>query len=76
MSRWRPLELKQTSLNLDALIKAGQSGVVWGQGTLVALIMMTEGMVPGTWMLYHNTLQPAEVQRLAAYILNQPPATP
>ena len=57
-----------------ALVKAGESGLVWQQGTLNAWILMTEGMVPGTWMLYHNYLKPDEIQELVEYILAQRPA--
>ncbi len=56
------------------LVEAGQSGLVWNQGTLIGWIMMTAGMLPGTWMLYHNVLKPDEVQRVVGYILDQSPA--
>lgn len=45
------------------------SGITWNETTLKAFILAPEGMVPGTWMLYRNTLQPEEVDRLVAYIL-------
>ena len=45
--------------------------ITWNEGTLTAWVMQTEGMVPGTWMLYHNHLKPDEVERLVRYILAQ-----
>lgn len=55
-----------------ALVAAGQEqGLVWDKGSLMAWVMQTEGMVPGTWMLYYNTLSAAEVQRLVDYILGE-----
>ena len=53
----------------DALVEAGAKGLVWEQGTLLAWIMQTEGMVPGTWMLYYNALDANEINRLLEYIL-------
>ena len=55
-----------------ALIAAGEAGLVWEQGTLVAWITKTEAMVPGTWMLYHNWLSTSEIQAVAEFVLNPP----
>lgn len=41
----------------------------WNAGTLTAWIVQTERLVPGTWMLYHNPLEPEEVARLVEYLL-------
>ena len=48
-----------------------ESGIVWNSGTLMAWIIQTEGMVPGTWMAYYNYLEGEEVQRLVKHILEQ-----
>ena len=45
------------------------SGIEWGEATLTGWILSAEGMVPGTWMLYHNHLEANEVESLVAYIL-------
>ena len=45
------------------------SEITWEEGTLTAWILATEGMVPGTWMLYHNHLEAGEVARLVDYLL-------
>jgi cytochrome c len=45
------------------------SGLVWDAGTLTGWILAPEAMVPGTWMLYHNHLQPSEVTLLVNYLL-------
>ena len=34
-------------------------------------IVQTEAMVPGTWMLYNNTLSTSEVIRLVDYIVEE-----
>ena len=57
-----------------ALAAAGaDNGLVWEKGSLMAWVIQTEGMVPGTWMLYYNSLSGAEVQRLVDYILSETP---
>lgn len=43
--------------------------LTWNAGTLTAWIVQTESVVPGTWMLYHNHLEPDEVTRLVDYLL-------
>ena len=43
--------------------------LTWDAGTLTAWIVQTERLVPGTWMLYHNHLEPDEVRRLVDYLL-------
>ncbi len=48
------------------------SGFTWNRGTLTAWILATDVVLPGTWMVYHNTLAPAEVNRLVSYILDTP----
>ncbi len=48
------------------------SGISWDGGTLTAWILAPEAMVPGTWMLYHNPLQPDEVSRLVSFLLESP----
>ena len=53
--------------NYSPALKA--SGVTWNRGNLVAWITATEGMVPGTFMVYHNPLAPGEVLRLVDYLL-------
>lgn len=53
-----------------ALVAAGEAGLVWEQGTLVAWITTTEMMVPGTWMLYHNWLSASEIQAVAEFVLD------
>lgn len=45
--------------------------VSWDKGTLTAWILATEDLVPGTWMLYHNVLEPEEVERLVDWLLAQ-----
>lgn len=49
-----------------------ESGITWGAGSLTAWILAPEEMVPGTWMLYHNPLQPDEVSRLVSFLLDPP----
>ncbi len=48
------------------------TGFTWNRGTLTAWILATDVVLPGTWMVYHNTLAPAEVNRLVSYILDTP----
>jgi cytochrome c len=43
--------------------------LAWDRGTLTAWIVQAESVVPGTWMLYHNHLEPGEVTRLVDYLL-------
>ena len=43
----------------------------WDNGTLTAWILATEDLVPGTWMLYYNVLEPDEVERLVDWLLAQ-----
>ena len=57
----------------SAMIEAGNSGLVWDEDSLLGFIIMTEDMVPGTWMLYYDTLQGDEVSRLISYILGELP---
>ena len=45
------------------------SDIRWNKGTLTAWILAPEQMIPGTWMLYNNPLQPDEVSRLVDYLL-------
>jgi cytochrome c len=45
--------------------------LTWDAGSLTAWIVQTEYLVPGTWMLYHNPLEPTEVSRLVEYLLEQ-----
>jgi cytochrome c len=45
------------------------STLTWEAGTLTAWIVQTERLMPGTWMLYHNHLEPEEVSRLVEYLL-------
>jgi len=55
-----------------ALTAAGkEQGLVWDKGSLMAWVVQTEGLVPGSWMLYYNTLSGDEVQRLVDYILEK-----
>ena len=49
-----------------------ESGITWDTGSLTAWILAPEAMVPGTWMLYHNPLQPSEVSRLVDFLLESP----
>ena len=46
-----------------------ESKLVWNRGTLTGWILMAEHMVPGTWMLYYNELEPDEVHRLVDWLL-------
>ena len=55
----------------DALTKAGEEWLVWEEGALMGFMVDSEAMVPGTWMLFHNTLSGTEVQAVADYILAQ-----
>lgn len=52
------------------------SGITWEVGSLTGWILAPEEMVPGTWMLYHNPLQPDEVSRLVDFLLDPPEAPP
>ncbi len=45
-----------------------QSGITWTKANLIAWVVAPEALVPGTWMLYHNTLEADEVPRLIEYI--------
>ena len=45
-----------------------ESGLVWTEANLAAWVVAGESLVPGTWMLYHNILQPDEVTQLIGYI--------
>ena len=45
-----------------------EAGLTWNRGTLPGWILGTETLVPGTWMLYHNILEPGEVARLVDYL--------
>ena len=47
------------------------SGITWNKATLAGWILATEGMAPGTWMLYHNHLEAEEVNRLVTWLLEQ-----
>lgn len=49
-----------------------EADITWTRATLKAWVLAAEDMVPGTWMLYHNHLRPAEVERLVAHILPAP----
>lgn len=49
-----------------------EAGITWNTGTLTAWILAPEAMVPGTWMLYHNPLQPDEVNQLVTFLLQAP----
>lgn len=48
-----------------------QSAIVWNRNAMIAFIWFTEGMAPGTWMLYHNHLTADEVGRLVDYIASE-----
>lgn len=48
-----------------------KSPIVWSRNALIAFIWFTEGMAPGTWMIYHNHLSASEVERLVDYIESQ-----
>jgi len=45
------------------------SDITWNRDTLIAWMVATESMAPGTWMLYHNHMTPPEVMQLADYIV-------
>ena len=45
-----------------------ESGLVWTEANLAAWVVAGESLVPGTWMLYHNILNPDEVRQLIGYI--------
>lgn len=45
-----------------------ESGLVWNKANLMAWIATPEGLVPGTWMLYHNILSGEEVPRLVDFM--------
>jgi len=49
-----------------------EADITWNEGTLTAWVVGGEAMVPGTWMLYHNTLTPEEVARLVDWLLESP----
>jgi cytochrome c len=56
----------------EALLRAGaEGGLSWELGTMMAWIVHAEAMVPGSWMLYHNTLSVEETRRLAEYVLQR-----
>jgi len=44
------------------------AGLSWSRANLEAWVVAAETLVPGTWMLYHNELQPDEVTLLINYI--------
>lgn len=46
------------------------SAFTWNRGTLTAWVLATDVVLPGTWMVYHNTLAADEVGRLVNYILD------
>jgi cytochrome c len=46
------------------------SGIVWDEGSLLAFILESGRLVPGTWMVYHNVLTAEESQRLARYVID------
>lgn len=48
-----------------------QSEIVWNRGSLTAWILATEQLVPGTWMLYHNILEPQEVNDLVDFLIER-----
>ena len=48
-----------------------ESDIVWSKSALIGWMLAAEHLVPGTWMLYHNHLEPAELDLLADYILAQ-----
>ncbi len=47
-----------------------RSGIVWDEGSLLAFILESGRLVPGTWMVYHNVLTAEESQRLARYVID------
>ena len=52
----------------EALREAGTSNaLVWEKGSLMAWILQTETMVPGTWMLYYNSLSVEEMDGCVSY---------
>jgi cytochrome c len=44
------------------------SGITWTRENLFAWIAASESLVPGSWMLFHNSLQPEEVMSLIDYL--------
>jgi cytochrome c len=45
-----------------------QSAISWNRANLIAWVVAPEVLVPGTWMLYHNTLEADELPRLIEYL--------
>ena len=48
-----------------------QSGIIWTRESLIAWIVSTETMVPGTFMLYENFLNAQEVNSLVNYMIEK-----
>ena len=48
-----------------------RSDIVWTRESLIAWIVSTETMVPGTFMLYENFLNAQEVSSLVNYIIEK-----
>jgi cytochrome c len=48
----------------------GESGLTWTREVLFAWIAGSEQLVPGSWMLYDNSLRAEEVQALIDYLAN------
>ena len=48
-----------------------RSGIIWTRESLIAWIVSTETMVPGTFMLYENFLNAQEVNSLVNYMIEK-----
>jgi len=48
-----------------------RSGIIWTRESLIAWIVSTETMVPGTFMLYENFLNTQEVNSLVNYMIEK-----
>lgn len=44
------------------------AGLTWSRELLFAWIAGSEQLVPGSWMLFHNPLEPEEVQAVIDYL--------
>ena len=50
-----------------------EAGITWSREQLFAWIAASEYLVPGSWMLYENTLRPEEVQSLIDFLIRNSP---
>lgn len=59
-----------------AMKQSMAGGLTWDAATLERWIVRPGAVVPGTSMVYANSLNDAEVKALVAYLANQPAAKP